>query len=93
MLSRRAVVKDPKGIWLRVNGPPQLLALGCLFAVKSFPQIKHQDPLQGAVSATSPMPFEPLQYVPKWLRRILATLVAGRSHSSLFPVSLEGQEG
>lgn len=51
----RAVVTDPQGIRLRVTGP----ALGCIFAMKAFPWIKHPDPLQGFVFATCPMPVEP----------------------------------
>lgn len=68
MLSGRAV-KDPEGVWLRVNGPPQPLALGCIFAMKAFPRIKHQDPLQGGVFVTCPTPFEPPQCVPRHLRK------------------------
>lgn len=58
VLRGRAVVKDSAVIWLRVNGPPQPLALGCIFAMKALPWIKHQDPLQGSVFAACPMPFE-----------------------------------
>lgn len=89
----RALANDPEGVWLRINGPPQPLAPGGIFAMNAFPWIKCQEPLQGVVFATCPTPFEPPRCVPRCPRRILAALGLGESHRSLFPVSPEGTGG
>lgn len=77
----------PAWIWLGVDGPAQLLALGCVSAVKAFPWGKHQDPLQGVS----------LQHIQctlsdvRWLERILGAFRGSRR--SLLPISPGRQEG